>query len=148
MMFPPYRWRWTRGVAGWKPQGQLRFMRESSVHFAKLWSARGVEPPLWEGGGIVTIRSRRLLALSTALPNRGRAAAALQSAAHETTRMLYLRRERCAGFGICIGARTGAADFCGRGPGLISPNTRIFSDDDAYAPYASSRLMNSASGER
>src|SRR3954447_26593850 len=86
MMFPPYRWRWTRGAAGWKPQGQLRSMRESSAHFAKLWSARGVEPPLWEEGGIVTIRSRRLLALSTALPKRRLDAAALQSAAHENKR--------------------------------------------------------------
>ena len=115
------------------------------MYFAKLWSARGVEPPLWEGGGTVTIRS----AIATALPKRRLDAAALQSAAHEKKLgSLYLRRERCAGLGIRIAGRAGAAGLCGRGPGLLSPNTRIFVDDAEYAPYASSRLMKSASGER
>src|SRR5438270_12388868 len=76
MMFPPYRWRWTRGAAGWKPQHQLRCMRESPVYFAKLWSARGDATAL---GGRWNCDPEFV----AALPKRRLDAAALQSASHE-----------------------------------------------------------------
>src|SRR4051812_28310204 len=71
---------------------------QPEAHFAKLWSAVAIEPPLWEGGGIVAdaacsacrnfgeqstiARSRP----SPSLPKRWLCHAALQSAPREISR--------------------------------------------------------------
>jgi len=62
-----------------KHELRLSMRAPIAAHFAKLWSAVAIEPPLWEGGGIRKPRDRRISPSSQG----GGFATALQSASRE-----------------------------------------------------------------
>jgi len=62
-----------------KHELRLSMRAPIAAHFAKLWSAVAIEPPLWEGGGIHKPRDRHISPSSQS----GVSATALQSASRE-----------------------------------------------------------------